>query len=174
MTPHSHTFSGDDVPSIMVTLRIVCGCVWLALRSGGVGSDLVKENACSALISVSLNMSSGLAGGLPGQQNAVGAPYVCMSMLSFHAIAFQAVLPLGRCVADQCSRPFDAEAAAILANMAEMVVCEMELAAAAALAHARQVGWQNHLFPLKRVCTYACAGVGNRRMPKSSWPLMSV
>ncbi|KAK9843472.1 hypothetical protein WJX81_004368 [Elliptochloris bilobata] len=43
------------------------------------------------------------------------------------------------CVADQCPRDtFDADAAAILANMAEMVVREMELAAAAALAHDRQ------------------------------------
>ncbi len=50
------------------------------------------------------------------------------------------MLPLGRCVADQCPRPFNAEAAAILANLAEMVVREMELAAAAALAHTRQVG----------------------------------
>ena len=94
-------------------------------------------------------MSSSLAGGLPSQQKAVGAPCVCVIQLSIHAIACKAVLLLGRCVADQCSRPFDAEAAAILANMAEMVVREMELAAAAALAHARQVGWQNHPFPLK-------------------------
>ena len=162
MTSHSHAFSGDDVPSMMVTLRTVCGCVWLALRSGGVGSDLVKKSACSALVPVSHQMSSSLAGGLSAQQNAVGAPCVCMIMLSFHAFAFQAVLPRGRCVADQCARPFDAEAAAILANMAEMVVREMELAAAAALAHARQVGWQDHLFPPQRVCAYGCAGTGTR------------
>lgn len=62
----------------------------------------------------------------------------------------------GRCVADQCPRPFDAEAAAILANMAEMVVREMELAAAAALAHARQVGCGLTLLP--QLCMYACAG----------------
>lgn len=43
-------------------------------------------------------------------------------------------------MADQCPRDsFDAEAAAILANLAEMVVREMELASEAALAHERQV-----------------------------------
>lgn len=65
-----------------------------------------------------------------------------MFTLKLRVIAHEkSILSLGRCVADQCPRPFGAEAAAILANMAELVVREMELAAAAALAHARQVGY---------------------------------
>jgi len=77
------------------------------------------------------------------------------------------------CVADAAPRAgFDAQAAAILANMAELVMREMELAASAALMHERQVpdSFSWHFFTINTgregaVSRGACAAAAARLCP---------